>query len=179
MAGIFDLWELSQSWISATAAILQVAAPHPQVTPPKAAYYAACMVRAEAEYSIPWTQLAAIIEHESQWRPQLISQTNDYGLGQHHCPSFFCRRRPAPAVRAALLDPCTNIQLVAEELARKRARCHRKKNCRDYVTLYNPGNPTYATQIERWQTKFKAAARGRGPVRLAMEEPGTAASTEP
>src|SRR5579884_1045662 len=106
---------MSSRWLHATSAVLQLA-PQPRMTPPKAAYYAACMVRAETEYNIPWTRLAAIIQHESQWRPALVSETNDYGLGQHHCPSFFCAKHPGPMAKAALLDPCTNIQLTAEEL---------------------------------------------------------------
>ena len=159
---------MSTRWLQATAAVLQLA-PQPRVNPPRAAYYAACMVRAEQEYRIPWPRLAAIIQHESQWRPALVSRTNDYGLGQHHCPSFFCKRRPTPIVKAALLDPCANIQLLAEELVRKRARCKRNKTCKDYVELYNPGNPTYSAQIHKWEAKFRNAARGPRPVRLAMD----------
>jgi soluble lytic murein transglycosylase-like protein len=165
---IFELLELSTRWLHATAAVLQLA-PHPQMTPPRAAYYAACMVKAEQEYNMPWPRVAAIIQHESQWRPALVSQTNDYGLGQHHCPSFFCGRRPGPMVKAALLDGCTNIQLTAEELVRKRVHCKKKHGCKDYVKLYNPGNPTYADQIHRWEAKFRAAAKGPKQVRLAME----------
>jgi len=165
---LFDLLELSARWLQATVALMHVA-PQPRVSPPKAAYYAACMVRAEQEYNVPWPRLAAIIQHESQWRPELVSQTHDYGLGQHHCPSFFCARKPTPVIKAALLDPCTNIQLTAEELARKRASCKKNKNCKDYVKLYNPGNPTYAEQIHKWEAKFKSAAKGPRQVKLAME----------
>ena len=45
---------------------------------------AACMASAEQNYRVPWSRLAAVIQHESQWRTSLISHTNDYGLGQHH-----------------------------------------------------------------------------------------------
>ena len=164
----FDLLELSTRWMQATAALMQLA-PQPRVNPPTAAYYAACMVRAEQEYNVPWPRLAAIIQHESQWRPGLVSRTNDYGLGQHHCPSFFCGRRPTAVVKAALLDPCTNISLTAEELVRQRARCKKNKNCKDYVKLYNPGNPTYAAQIHKWEARFRHAAKGPRQVKLAME----------
>jgi soluble lytic murein transglycosylase-like protein len=166
---IFDIWLFWQQWLEATAALLHVA-PQPTMTPPKAAYYAACMVQAEQTYGIPWSQVAAIIQHESQWRETLVSATNDYGLGQHHCPSFFCSREPSPLAKAALFDPCMNIQLTAEELTRKRKRC---RKCGNYVKLYNPGNPTYARQIARWEAKFKQAGRAGHPLRAAMSPPAS------
>jgi len=169
---VTSLWVLLQHWVQATVAILTIA-PQPRVTPPQAAYYAACMVAAEQTYGVPWSRLAAIIQHESQWRTTLISRTNDYGLGQHHCPSFFCARRPKGLERSALLEPCSNIQLTAEELARKRFAC-RRRHCGNYVKLYNPGNPTYAAQIARWEAKFKRAAhRATGP-RVAFREASAA-----
>lgn len=174
MTALFELGSLLARWLGATAALLQLA-PQPRVTPPRAAYYAACLVAAERSTGVSWARLAAVIQHESQWRPTLVSGTSDYGLGQHHCPSFFCRRRPrAVLTRAILFEPCANIQLTAEELARKRQAC-RRKHCGNYVKLYNPGNPTYAAQIARWEAKFKRAARSPRPVRVALSDvPGAA-----
>jgi hypothetical protein len=163
MDALIGIWTLAQQWLSATVAVLQLA-PQPAMTPVRAGYYAACMVEAQQSYGIPWVRLAAIIQHESQWREGLVSATNDYGLGQHHCPSFFCSREPTPAERVALLHPCVNIQLTAEELARARHEC---RHCGDYVQRYNPGNPTYAKQIARWEDKVRAAARGPRAVRVA------------
>jgi hypothetical protein len=166
--GLFDLWDLVSRWLHATSAVLQLA-PQAQMTPPRAAYYAACMISAERAYHVRWQRLAAIIQHESQWRPALVSATNDYGLGQHHCPSFFCRRHPSGLTRSVLLEPCSNIQLTAQELAHKRARCRHHAGCRDYVRLYNPGNPTYAAQIHRWERRFDRAAQGPRAAPLALE----------
>ena len=166
MQVILDIWLLVQKWLIATTALLQVASHgHSQVTPPKAAFYAACLVRAEEAHQIAWTRIAAIVQHESQWREHLISKTNDFGLGQHHCPSFFCSRHPSAVERAALLEPCTNLLLTADELAHERARC-RRSHCGDYVRLYNPGTPSYSAAIARWESRFRQASRK--PSRLTL-----------
>ena len=166
MSFFAELVALVQRWMTASMALVQVA--RPPLAPPRAGYYAACMVRAEQVYRVPWVRVAAIIQHESQWREKLVSPTNDWGLGQHHCPSFFCSRHPTDAARTALLDPCLNIQLTAAELSRERKAC-RRRHCGNYVKLYNPGNPHYAVHIARWEAKLRQAVRGPRPVRVAWE----------
>jgi hypothetical protein len=177
VSAFVELLELGTLWVQATVAVLSLAPASSKVTPPRAAYYAACVVRAQRSYDIPWQQIAGVIQHESQWRETIVSHTNDYGLGQHHCPSFFCQRKPGFLERLAMFEPCANIQLTAQELSHKRWRCGRKKKtCKDYVALYNPGNPTYARSIHRWEAKFLRAAQGPRPVSLALEEPPAAAT---
>jgi hypothetical protein len=155
--------------MAATAALLSVAQ-HGQISPPRAGFYAACLLRAEEAHRVPWPRIAAVVQHESQWRAELVSSTNDFGLGQHHCPSFFCARHPLPVQRAALLEPCTNLLVTAAELDHKRRYC-RRIECRDYVALYNPGNPTYAAGIARWEARFRAGARAVRWPRVASISP--------
>jgi len=59
------------------------------------------------------------------------------------------------------LIPAANIQLTAEELSRERDECG---GCVDYVKRYNPGNPTYRTQIAYWERKFTRAAQAIAPL---------------
>jgi hypothetical protein len=110
-----------------------------------------------------WPLLTAILYRESRFEEKNISHTNDWGIGQHHCPSFFCKRKPTEEQKACLLDAACNIELTAQELIRAQNWCHRKKGCRDWVQLYNPTSRGYAARtrfimrnIERMAAKEKA-----------------------
>jgi soluble lytic murein transglycosylase-like protein len=151
------LAELARQVLLATVAILTVSRAE-DLTPRQAAHHAACLVDAANRFAVPWQRIAAVIDHETRWKADAVSQSNDFGLGQIHCPSRWCRRVPTPAQRKALLDPCHNIHMTAMELAHKRGLCrHRGRDCRNgaYVSLYNPGQPKYYTSIRRLEARFR------------------------
>jgi soluble lytic murein transglycosylase-like protein len=115
-------------------------------------------VDAADRFAVPWQRIAAVIDHETRWRAGAVSRTNDFGLGQIHCPSRWCSRVPTAAQRRALLDPCHNIHITAMELAHKRGLCRRRGgDCREggYVALYNPGQPTYLGSIRKLEARFR------------------------
>ena len=116
----------------ATATILRLA---PTTPPPKAAEWGTCVAAAATRARVNPSVIMAVIQHESQWRPEVVSVTNDYGLGQIHCPSAWCSRKPTAAQRSELLNPCSNIAMVAEFLKTRG------------LQAYNPGRPRYAATI--------------------------------
>lgn len=150
---VLQLLDLLREAVLATASILAFA-PAGNVTPTQAVEYGVCTVAAARRHGIPWQRLAAVVQHESQWRADARSHSNDWGLGQIHCPSKRCAAEPSPAERAALLDGCINLQFAAELLRSKRQAC--RNDCGDggYVRLYNPGNPDYLAAILRIERRI-------------------------
>lgn len=130
----------------------------PDTSQIEAGRYAAAISTAAQKYNIDWTIITALIWRESRFEERNISHTRDYGLGQHHCPSFFCRRQPTPAQLACLLDGPCNIDLTAQELIEDQKQCARmgKLRCRDFIQLYNPTSHGYSTR-----TRAVAAKIGR------------------
>jgi soluble lytic murein transglycosylase-like protein len=110
----------------------------PQLGGPVIAEYAVCSAAASTKHQIPVERLVAVVQHESQWRADVISPTADYGLGQLH------RTRPTAAERAALLDGCTNLDLTAEFLATRGLRA------------YNPGNPRHFGSVSRIEKRLRS-----------------------
>lgn len=80
--------------------------------------------------------LVALVYKESRWKPQAKSPTNDYGLGQIHCPGPYCARQPTVEQLARLFDPCSNLELTAKMIRDKGLK------------RYNPGNPSYAERVQ-------------------------------
>jgi soluble lytic murein transglycosylase-like protein len=149
-----QLLDFIREAILATAAILSLA-PSGNVTPSQAVEYGVCTVTAGQRNGIPWQRLAAVVHHESEWRADARSPSNDWGLGQIHCPSKYCGKVPSTHERAALLDGCTNLRYAAELLRSKRQACHEDCEGGNYVRLYNPGSPTYMFAIQRLERKIQ------------------------
>ena len=128
--------------VETIAAVILTLAPH--VPPQNAMGYAESIHTASATHRVDWRALTATIHRESRFKRHARSKTNDYGLGQHHCPSFFCDKVPTPAQMACLMDPGCNIHLTARELSGKIRLCRKKRTCKDFLQLYNPGSHGYA-----------------------------------
>ncbi|MCC6994921.1 MAG: transglycosylase SLT domain-containing protein [Deltaproteobacteria bacterium] len=131
----------------------------PKVTPERAEVYAVAIEQTARKYDVDWTLLTAIINRESHFQPYNISRTNDYGMGQHHCPSFYCGKHPTPEQKACLLDAVCNIDLTGQELVYKKKTCARKgKRCADWVQMYNPGSKGYAQRTRALEAQIKQMA---------------------
>jgi soluble lytic murein transglycosylase-like protein len=117
----------------AAAAIFNFA---PSTYPPTVMEWGACVAVSSARHRVPVDLLVSVIQHESQWDPEATSHTHDFGLGQMHCPSKWCRKaEPDEAERGRLLDPCTNIDMTAEFLRTRGLKA------------YNPGSPQHAQSV--------------------------------
>lgn len=134
-----NLFLLLKKASHAAAAILHLA---PATPPAQAAEWSVCVAQASARHGVNWPTIVAIITVESRWNPSVVSRTNDYGLGQLHCPSPRCARVPTPKQRAALFDGCTNIEWTTDFLRRRGVRA------------YNPGNPRHAGMVESLARKI-------------------------
>jgi soluble lytic murein transglycosylase-like protein len=119
----------------------------PDLPAHQAAEFSTCIASAAAKQKVPASLVAAVIHRESQWRHDAVSSTNDYGLGQIHCPSPWCATRPSSAELAQLLDPCSNIHMTAEFLATRGLRA------------YNPGSPAHAQSVRRIAARIGATVR--------------------
>ena len=150
---LLHLFDVIRETILATAAILTLA-PAGQVSAPRAVEYGVCTVQAARRHGIPWQRVAAIVHHESEWRPEARSQSNDWGLGQIHCPSKHCGKTPSPVEQAALLDGCTNLLYTAEMLRSKQRACKEDCGGGNYLRLYNPGSPTYQLAVQRIERRI-------------------------
>lgn len=117
--------------------------------------YANSIINASQEFDLDWRELTAIIMHESQFRPKLVSKTNDYGISQHHCPSMFCKKIPTNQQMMCLMDAECNIHLLAMELMEKKAFCQRLGSCTDYIQLYNPLSKGYSDKIKKIREKIR------------------------
>ena len=150
---VYHLLDVIRETILATAAILTLA-PAGQVSPRQAVEYGVCTVQAARRQNLPWQRVAAIVHHESEWRPDARSHSNDWGLGQIHCPGKHCGKNPTPAERSALLDGCTNLLYTAEVLRSKQRACKQDCGGGNYLRLYNPGNPTYQLAVQRIERRI-------------------------
>ena len=139
----------------------------PEVPQEKATVFAAAIEKASRKYEIEWSLLTAILRRESHFQEKNISRTSDYGIGQHHCPSFYCGKKPTPEQRACLLDAECNIDLTAQELIYKIKTCKRLgKRCTDFVQMYNPHSKGYAARTRAMQREIEDLARKK---RLLMD----------
>jgi soluble lytic murein transglycosylase-like protein len=131
------------------ATILQVIlwlAPH--VGEDTADWYARSIVAAADEWRVDPVDVLSVIQKESEFNPNAISDTNDYGLGQIHVG----RSTHVEYINYEhrLLDPQLNIWLTAKSL--RYWHRHHWKYCRDahlYVAHYKWGN-----RVRRgWQSR--------------------------
>jgi Transglycosylase SLT domain len=142
---------------------------YPKVPTENATVYATAIEQASRTYDIEWPLITALLYRESHFNPVNVSPTNDYGIGQHHCPSFYCQRKPTPEQKACMLDAACNIDLTAQELVYKMKTCHRMgRRCTDFVQLYNPGSPGYA---RRTRAVAKRIERMAAKQRLLLGPP--------
>lgn len=123
---LFNLLNLLKQGAAVAAAILHLA---PATPPARAAEWGICAAASARRHGIKTNLLVAVVQRESQWRPEVVSNTNDWGLGQLHCPGRWCGRTPTRDERAALLDACTNLDRTAWFLRHRGLRA------------YNPGSP--------------------------------------
>ncbi len=156
------LLDLLLDTVLAALAILS-SAPAGRVSPPDAMTWGACIAVSAQRSAVPWPRLAALVQHESQWRADARGATNDWGLAQIHCPGPYCGKRPTADERARLLDPCTNLDYAARLYVEKRNACRRHggRACDDRgaLRLYNPGNPGYASRVKGIERRMLALAR--------------------
>lgn len=122
-------------WIS----ILTVS---PATGPMPAVEHAICVAQAAPAAGVPWERVVAVVKHESDWDTNAVSRTNDWGLGQIHCPSRFCPRELTPEDRTRLLDGCTNIRYTIDVL-------------RGGIRAYNPGSPRHAETVGRIEKRIR------------------------
>lgn len=151
------LFSLLREGLLAAIAILSLA-PQGNVTAADAATLGICLVDASRRHELPWQQLAAVVHHESMWRRDARSHTNDYGLGQIHCPSKYCRQKPTPEELARLFDGCTNLGYSAELLASKKAICRKVGGACSgggYIRFYNPGSEVYLSAVLRIERRIQ------------------------
>lgn len=98
--------------------------------------YGSCVAKASSAWKVRPTLVLAVIQKESQWRPCVVSKTNDFGLGQLH------RTNPTKEQRKALLDGCSNIFFTTEFLATRG------------LAAYNPGSPRHRMSVLRIERKL-------------------------
>jgi hypothetical protein len=114
----------------------------PNIGAPKSAELSVCIAAAEIKFRFKITELIAVIYKESKWNEGSVGATNDWGLGQIHCPSKYCDKRPSTVQRAKLLSGCDNLFMVAEFLQDRG------------ITSYNPASDMHLTRVQRLQRKI-------------------------
>jgi hypothetical protein len=110
---------------------------NPVVKPEKAVEMAICAVETSLSNNISLSRLLAIVSHESKWKHEAKGKTQDFGLGQIHCPSKYCKKLPTSEEIKTLLSPCDNLKITGEII---------KRNGKN-VGRYNPGNSQYSNNI--------------------------------
>lgn len=134
--------------------------------------YAFYIVAAAERTKLDPYLITAVMWHESRFQKGTKSRTKDYGLMQVHWQKLNPKVGETWLIGmtpAALMDPLTNINAGATQLAHKKRYCGRKGHDQEdhpWWAHYKWGtvvkSPSYGAAVEK---KYKALLRNRGKIK--------------